>query len=748
MMTIPETVLYVVGFVLVLLYLIFGIDDVIWDLLTFSRKNLFRKNHLDLNAVKDTPPKLLAMCIAAWHEANVIEDVVDNLMATCEYPKSMFHLFLGVYPNDRETIDAADRLAGKYPNVHPIINCKPGPTSKAQNLNYVIRQIREYEKGRKIRFASVTVHDSEDVVHPYELLVTNYMIDRYDALQFPVFPILRMPTLKNFFRTLTTSTYADEFAENHFSTMVGRCSTGPFVPSAGTGFALSRKAVESFGEEDILPTESLTEDYRLSLTLYERGLQMYYILEKLPRIQQDGRVRYEYISTRSLFPKTFQTAVRQKTRWIYGITMQSLKVDELLHEKMPAVGRYSLYRDFKAKYSNLVCFLGYPVLVYWLVSLFLPLPAIYRAGTVPYYLCFVVTGMMLIRLFYRAVAITNVYGLKSMFYSCLFPPLFPIRLVYGNIINLVATLRAFKRYLFGDESPEKKKAAAARAAAKEEKKKTKRVAWDKTDHEFLDSRALQRFHRNLGDTILMHGWADTNQIAEALDVSRQKGTRLGKTLRSDGLLSEQQLLEALAEVQHTVYIRDEAAERIRPALRMKGFDPGMLRRNTMLPIAEENGTLVLAICDETPMEGLRNLSFGKPVRTVFMSRSKILEYLDRASSEAPNTVSGTDSLIAAGSISVEQALLVQNYSAVLGMTEKEVLHYMGLDSSEALSPQPAAVHCAANPSGVLHAKGPSRKTECKKQQKKENRQEKSLKQRSFYGTITKKKVYPEKGNCL
>ena len=64
-MTIPETVLYVVGFVLVLLYLIFGIDDVIWDLLTFSRKNLFRKNHLDLNAVKDTPPKLLAMCIAA-----------------------------------------------------------------------------------------------------------------------------------------------------------------------------------------------------------------------------------------------------------------------------------------------------------------------------------------------------------------------------------------------------------------------------------------------------------------------------------------------------------------------------------------------------------------------------------------------------------------------------------------------------------------------------------------------------------
>ena len=702
-MTLPETVLYVVGFVLVILYLAFGIDDVIWDLLTFSRKHLFRKNHLDLNAVKNTPPKLLAMCIAAWHEANVIEDVVDNLMATCEYPKSMFHLFVGVYPNDQETIDAVNRLAGKYPNVHPVINCKPGPTSKAQNLNHVIRQIREYEKERGIRFASVTVHDSEDVVHPYELLVTNYMIDRYDALQFPVFPILRMPTLKNFFRTLTTSTYADEFAENHFSTMVGRCCTGAFVPSAGTGFALSRKAIESYGDEDVLPTESLTEDYRLSLTLYERGLQMYYILEKLPRVQQDGSVRYEYISTRSLFPKTFQTAVRQKTRWIYGITMQSLKADELLHAKMPAVGRYSLYRDFKAKYSNLVCLLGYPVMVYWIVSLLLPLPAIYRAGTLPYYLCFVVTGMMLIRQFYRAVAITNVYGLKSMFYSCLFPPLFPIRLVYGNIINLAATLRAFKRYLFGDESPEKKKAAAERAAAKEEKKRTKRVAWDKTDHEFLDSRALKRFHRNLGDTILMHGWADTDQIAEALHASAKKGTRLGETLRSDGVLSEAQLLEALAEVQHTVYVNDKAADRIRPALRLEDFEPGMLRQNAMLPIAEENGTLVLAICDETPMDSLRTLSSERQIRTVFMSRSKILEHLDHAFFGPPQPVSETDPLLAADRISVEQALLARNYSADLGMTEKDVLQYMGLDGSAVLLPQLTAVDCTAFSTRLLHA---------------------------------------------
>jgi len=44
---------------------------------------------------------------------------------------------------------------------------------------------------------------------------------------------------------LTVGTYADEFAENHFITMVGRSSTGAFIPSAGTGFVTSRKTIDS-----------------------------------------------------------------------------------------------------------------------------------------------------------------------------------------------------------------------------------------------------------------------------------------------------------------------------------------------------------------------------------------------------------------------------------------------------------------------------------------------------------------------
>lgn len=92
---------------------------------------------------------------------------------------------------------------------------------------------------------------------------------------------MQKPSFKNFFSNLTSSTYADEFAENHFTTMVSRYNTGAFVPSAGTGFALSRETIDLFGEKDVLPNDSLTEDYRLSLTLYEMGINMFYVLEKV-----------------------------------------------------------------------------------------------------------------------------------------------------------------------------------------------------------------------------------------------------------------------------------------------------------------------------------------------------------------------------------------------------------------------------------------------------------------------------------
>ena len=162
-------VVYWIGFFVALAFIVFGADDLLWDVFALFRG--IGKKRVKLSLINEKPPKMLAVVIAAWHEDAVIGEVVDNLVASAQYPRSLYRVFLGVYPND-----------------------------------------------------------AEDVVHPNEFKMTNYLIDEYDALQFPVFPLQRMPRLRQFFKTLTSSTYADEFAEHHFRTMVMRDELG-FVPS-------------------------------------------------------------------------------------------------------------------------------------------------------------------------------------------------------------------------------------------------------------------------------------------------------------------------------------------------------------------------------------------------------------------------------------------------------------------------------------------------------------------------------------
>ncbi|MEG6511458.1 glycosyltransferase [Desulforamulus ruminis] len=677
-----------------------GADDFIWDIVTMFRRSRYRKQRLDLHKLDSLPPKLLAMVIAAWREDNVLGDVINNIIASTHYPKSMYHIFLGIYPNDAPTLAVANELAEKYENVHVIINEKNGPTSKAQNINYVIKQIKQFELERQWSFASITIHDSEDVVHPFELKVTNALLDKHPVLQFPVFPLIRMPKFRNFFKNITTGTYADEFAENHFITLVSRYHNGAFVPSAGTGFVLSKETIRAFGDEDILPKDSLTEDFRLSLTLFEKGIDVYYVLERVPRINDNNKLVDEFIATRSIFPNTFKQAVNQKARWILGITMQSFKLKDVFTTKgIRFVGRYSLYKDLKAKVVNLLVIVGYPVLIYFLVSLFIPLEPIYPMYFPSWYLSLAITVMMIERQLFRSVAIYNVYGMRSVFFACLFPPLLPIRLVWGNIINMTATVKAYKQRIFGNQTPkkkeEKKAAKVNTLAAGNKNNGKKQIKWDKTDHDFIGEQALKRFHRKLGDVLLEKGYVTTEQLKYALDVclraQNDEKQTIGNYLLEQNIITEEQLLDALSHVKHIQYLNILTLKNYRLWQFASVFDEKLLRSLLVVPLLKTKSGYVFAFCDNSPIDAqtiLRN-KYDITVKAVFVSQNFIMEGLDKMfasygfqSNEQGDSV--LDELYTSGIINYEQLIIAHNYITTQNISESQMLQYMGLLGLERL----------------------------------------------------------------
>ena len=699
-------VVYWVGFFVALAFIAFGADDLLWDVFALFRG--IGKKRVKLSVINEKPPKMLAVVIAAWHEDAVLGEVVDNLVASAQYPRSLYRVFLGVYPNDDATVAVARALEKRHGGtVVTVVGDEPGPTSKAANINATLRAIRAYERERDVRFASVTVHDAEDVVHPNEFKMTNYLIDEYDALQFPVFPLQRMPRLRLFFKTLTSSTYADEFAEHHFRTMVMRDELG-FVPSAGTGFAIGRRVLDAYRDEDLLPRDSLTEDYKLSLTLRMRGFRVHYVLEKVPRVDGRGRTVWDYIATRSLFPSTFKAAVRQKARWVYGITMQSASLGDVFGKSaLTFAERTFLYKDLKAKFANFVLLPGYAVLGYFLVQTLAPslgLPVMYPLFSLSWWMCAFLLFMMVERQVLRGRALVNVYGWKTMAFSILLPPLFPLRLLWGNLVNMCATFRAWRQKIaFLLLRGREEKAAAApvaehRSGAREEEgRKTgsegegapsddgsarSGPAWNKTDHEFLPAAVLERYRRLLGDALLEQGFVEPGHLEDAVGAAREHGLRLGQELLAQGLVEERQLTQAYALQQQSMFVRATPAL-VQPAL-MERIPLEAARRFATLPLVDVGKGWIVVVDDDLPDAAREALAveLGGGVFFLFSSTTDLLDAFkgaldDREGPCAPQ-LGEAAALLRETQVELPQAGMALAYALHLGRSTDDVAREMGL----------------------------------------------------------------------
>jgi adsorption protein B len=665
------------GLALALAVIIFisGLDDLFVDLVYWTRQ-LWRvltvyQHHprFDAKTLRREDEKPLAIMVPAWQEHGVIGNMAELAASTLDYEN--YHIFVGTYPNDAQTQCEVDEVQARFPNVHKVVCARPGPTSKADCLNNVLDAIFQFEQRAGLTFEGFILHDSEDVISKSELRVFNHLVGRKDLIQVPVYPFPRK------WYEFTGGHYLDEFAEMHGKDVVVREALAGQVPSAGVGTCFSRRAVLVLlqeGDGIAFDIQSLTEDYDIGFRLKARGLKE--IFARIPAnilrsrtaipLRFAGRSLREAstVAVREYFPDTFMTAVRQKSRWIIGIVYQGFRTHRWTGSP---VMNYFLWRDRKGVVTNFSSFLAMllalQLILIWGYEKTVPdsyqFLSIFEGDPLLSGLLLLNFGLMSNRLGQRIIFVTRYYGFVE---GLLAVP----RVLWGNLINFMANWRAVRQVLATGDS--------------------RRVAWDKTSHEFPSLGSQGRARKPLGEILVEQGVLSPEQLVTALQTPL-RGLRLGSQLVHRGGISVEQLAQALAEQGHVTWESMDALA-LAPTLLAKLPAPIALHY-AVLPLRKEGRTLVLASESYVDPVSLAAIGrkLGRPVRYVIVPKGQVVVGL-RHWYARHRTVSGRillDSVMANGCLSVSEAESIWQEYVSLQVLMCEVLQSLGRVDAAALS---------------------------------------------------------------
>lgn len=430
-------------------FLIGGIDDFLIDLIYAARL---------IGARFPAPPQAqvspvagrMAVFIAAWDEAPVIGVMLRTALARFDHPD--YRLYVGTYPNDPATIAAVADIAATDARVRLVIGDRPGPTTKADNLNTLWRALLRDEAEEGFRVLGIALHDAEDVVHPLELRVQAQMLARHDAVQLPVLPLPHPDS------RWVSGHYLDEFAESHAKTLLVRRLLGAGLPLAGVGCAIRRDMlarIAALRGGKPFDAASLTEDYELGLTIGALGGTA-----TLARVAEGPSGRP--VAVRAYFPATFRSATRQKARWMTGIALAGW--DRIGWAAPGQIGDHWMrMRDRRATLAMPVLAIAYCAMALCALSFVLHLASSVPSPAATPLVAGLLWGnfaMVGWRLAVRGLFVRQAYGWREALRSV-------PRAVVANIVALAAARRAIVIYV-----------RLLRGGA---------LHWDKTAHQFPDA---------------------------------------------------------------------------------------------------------------------------------------------------------------------------------------------------------------------------------------------------------------------
>lgn len=537
------------------LLLLSGADDFIPLLLCFRHwlKQKFSDPYAPVLLKLPEDDRPIAIFVPCWRESDVIADMVRHNLAAIRYKN--FDFILGVYPDDLETLAVVETLRKTYRNVHVSVCPHPGPTSKADCLNWIYHRMELLERERGQLFETVLLHDAEDIIHPDALRIINRERARYAMVQVPVLPL---PTPVTEF---THGVYCDEFAEFQIIDMRARGFCGSFTPSNGVGTGFARTILSRLGEERglVFDPQSLTEDYEIGVHIHNLGFAQIFVpldfaAPTLP-------------ATREYFPRKVKSAIRQRTRWVTGVALQGW-------ERQGWAGsiatKYWFWRDRKGLITNPLSLLTNVLFIVGVMDFTcanaLGRPCIFEVTSPEVLrLCACTSTLQFFRLALRMLCVRKIYG-------TLFALAVPMRSFHGNFLNCFASIFAVRNYFLG-------------------RLRRRPLAWSKTDHSYPTRGAVPVATRDLHEVLV-----DTGALDEAKAVTARSEVLVAEDLAdyllSSNTVSEDQLRHALSLQSGLASAQVTTTEVKRRVV--QSLPVTIQKRHGIVPFKVENGRLLVA----------------------------------------------------------------------------------------------------------------------------------------------------------
>ncbi|HME08644.1 MAG TPA: glycosyltransferase family 2 protein, partial [Bryobacteraceae bacterium] len=348
----------------------------------------------------------------------------------------------------------------------------------------------------------------------------------------------------------------DEFAEWQLKDMPMRSAMGSFVPSNGVGTGYTRVALDRLAVADhnlVFEPRCLTEDYENGLRLHLLGIPQTF-------------VRVGGAATREYFPRTLRSAIRQRTRWVTGIALQTWQRHGW---RGGAADVYWFWRDRKGLIGNPLGLLANLLFAYGVATWVFAYSTGARWGLAGYVsqtqLLWITAAFQMERLAVRFGCTARIYGLR-------FALGVPIRAILANYINAISSLRAMWIY------------AKARLRGRP-------LVWLKTEHAYPTRNALAEHRRRLGEVLLGSGYLSGETLDCALR-DQPAGVRLGEYLVSLGAITESDLYEALS-LQQSLSSGEVIPDSVdAPVARL--LPRRLVRKWRVLPFQIASGSLFLA----------------------------------------------------------------------------------------------------------------------------------------------------------